>query len=224
MAGGSRRGGRRGSSGPTAACVLGQRNYPGLFWASSNQRTLVYESLLELDRLWLADFDRTVVAIATQPFQVTGSDGAALRSHVPDILLVHDDGRVTLVEVKPTRLLDRQQVRAQFDWTRKLCRDKGWPYEVFSDADPVVLRNIRSLAVGRCPVWIDQSVLERAWLIVVEGAPTVGDVLACKPATCEKVTWRVALAACLWSGRATIDLRVALTADSVLTPSMRAAA
>lgn len=43
----------------------GQRNYPGLFWASTNRRTLVYESLLELDRLWLADFDPTVVQIAT---------------------------------------------------------------------------------------------------------------------------------------------------------------
>ena len=77
----------------------GQRNYPGLFWAASNQRTLVYESLLELDRLWLADFDPTVVAIATQPLQVRGRDGAALRSHVPDILLVHDD-------VAAQRLLD----------------------------------------------------------------------------------------------------------------------
>lgn len=33
----------------------GQRSYPGLFWAATNDRTLVYESLLELDRLWLAD-------------------------------------------------------------------------------------------------------------------------------------------------------------------------
>lgn len=202
----------------------GQRNYPGLFWAASNQRTLVYESLLELDRLWLADFDRTVVAIATQPFQVTGSDGAALRSHVPDILLVHDDGRATLVDVKPTRLLDRRPVCAQFDWTRKLCRDKGWDYEIFSGADPVVLRNIRALALGRRPGRIDQSVLERARRTVGDGASTVGDVLAYMPDTCDEASWRVALAACLWSGHARIDLRVALTAHSVLTPSIRAAA
>lgn len=32
----------------------GQGNYPGLFWSATNRRTLVYESLLELDRLWLA--------------------------------------------------------------------------------------------------------------------------------------------------------------------------
>lgn len=50
----------------------GQRSYPGLFWAATNRRTLVYESLLELDRLWLADFDPSVVGICTQPFQITG--------------------------------------------------------------------------------------------------------------------------------------------------------
>ena len=42
-----------------------QRNYPGLFWAATNERTLVYESLLELDWLWLADFDPSVTAICS---------------------------------------------------------------------------------------------------------------------------------------------------------------
>lgn len=37
----------------------GPRSYPGLFWAATNDRALVYESLMELDRLWLADFDPT---------------------------------------------------------------------------------------------------------------------------------------------------------------------
>ncbi|OLT36363.1 hypothetical protein BJF82_14390 [Kytococcus sp. CUA-901] len=60
----------------------GQGNYPGLFWSATNQRTLVYESLLELDRLWLADFDLTVVALATQPFQITGSGTGPQPSHV----------------------------------------------------------------------------------------------------------------------------------------------
>lgn len=95
----------------------GQRNYPGLFWAASNQRTLVYESLLELDRLWLADFDPTVVAIATQPLQVRGRDGAALRSHVPDILLVHDDvAAQRLLDTTPQRGMSRAVCRTR--WTR----------------------------------------------------------------------------------------------------------
>lgn len=42
---------------------------------------LVYESLLKLDRLWLADFDPSIVGICTQPLQVTGLDSTAA---VPD--------------------------------------------------------------------------------------------------------------------------------------------
>lgn len=195
-----------------------------MIYGASNQRTLVHESLLERDRLRLADFNPAVLAIATQPFQITGRVGGVLRSHIPDILMVHDDRRVTLIDVKPAQLLDKPQVRTQFDWTRELCRDKGWDYEVFSGADPVVLRNIRALALGRRPGRIDASTLDQARRTVEEGARTVGDVLARMPVSCEEATWRVALAACLWSGHVTIDLRVASTADSVLTPSMGAAA
>lgn len=85
----------------------GQRSYPGLFWAATNDRTLVYESLLELDRLWLADVDPTVTRICTQPFQATGSDGTNARTHVPDLLFITDDGTVTVVDMKPHALVEK---------------------------------------------------------------------------------------------------------------------
>lgn len=62
-----------------------QKNYPGLFWSSTNRRQLIYESLLELDRLWLADFDTSVNGICTQPFQLAEQSDNAQRTHVPDI-------------------------------------------------------------------------------------------------------------------------------------------
>ncbi|MGP5386612.1 hypothetical protein [Brachybacterium tyrofermentans] len=43
----------------------GQWSYPGLFWAATTDRTLVYESLLALDRLWLADFDPGIMGIGS---------------------------------------------------------------------------------------------------------------------------------------------------------------
>ncbi|MCI4013038.1 TnsA-like heteromeric transposase endonuclease subunit [Brevibacterium sp. ZH18] len=112
-----------------------QKNYPGLFWSSTNRRQLVYESLLELDHLWLADFDQTVIGICTQPFQLAEQSDNAQRTHVPDILLTHADQRVTLVDVKPQHLLDEPSVRKQFEWTRALCEEKGWHYEIFSGGD-----------------------------------------------------------------------------------------
>lgn len=114
----------------------GQQNYPGFFWAATGKRTLVYESLFELDRRWLADCDSTVEAIATQPFHIAGSNGATQHAHVPNIPLVHTDGQVTLVDVQPTRFLNKTPVRTPLEWTRELCQHKGWHYEVFPDPMP----------------------------------------------------------------------------------------
>ncbi len=45
----------------------GQLHYAGLFWSGTNRGHVPYESLLELDRLWLADFDVDVARMAAQP-------------------------------------------------------------------------------------------------------------------------------------------------------------
>ena len=71
-----------------------------------------YESLLERDRLMLADFDRDVVAVASQPFGVSGRDADVLRRHVPDYLLLRRDGSADVVDVKPARMVDKPEVVA----------------------------------------------------------------------------------------------------------------
>ena len=53
-----------------------QRHYSGLFWSATTGAHVPYESRLELDRLWLADFDPDVHWIAAQPMWFTGSDEA----------------------------------------------------------------------------------------------------------------------------------------------------
>ncbi|MGP5386618.1 TnsA-like heteromeric transposase endonuclease subunit [Brachybacterium tyrofermentans] len=140
----------------------GQRSYPGLFWAATNDRTLVYESLLELDRLWLADHDPSVEGICTQPFLVTGCNSDGLRAHVPGLLFVHSDRTVTLVDAKPATFLENPRVRAHFGWTRASCRDKGSRYEIFSGGNPTVLRNLKLLAVGRRPGRLPDGCLAEA--------------------------------------------------------------
>lgn len=194
----------------------GQRSYPGLFWAATNDRTLVYESLLELDRLWLADFDPTVVGIATQPFQVVGRDAGVQRTHVPDLLLVHEDRTATVVDVKPGAFLEKDRVRSQFEWTRALCCDKGWNYEVFTGGDPIVLRNLKLLAVGRRPQRLPEGYVEAVWASLSEGETTLGKVLARRPMTCDETSWRTAVFALAWSGAVTVDLHRALSHEAVL--------
>ena len=202
----------------------GQRNHPGLFWAATNDRTLVYESLLELARLWLADFDRTVTGICTQPFQVTGREGTDLRVHVPDLLLVHADRSVTVVDVKPTALLEKPRVQAQFEWTRGLCRDKGWNYEVFTGGDPTVLRNIKLLALGRRPERLPDGTLDEARARLAGGQITLGKILAQQPTTCEDASWRAAVFALAWYSEVTLDLRRPVGDETVLHSRIEAPA
>lgn len=70
----------------------GQRNYPGLLWTAATGSLVGYESLLERDRLWLADFDPAVLQISGQPFWLSGRDGSTARRHVPDFFLQLGDG------------------------------------------------------------------------------------------------------------------------------------
>ncbi|WP_428830959.1 TnsA-like heteromeric transposase endonuclease subunit [Brevibacterium picturae] len=197
----------------------GQKNYPGIFWASTNCRLLMYESLLELDRLWLADFDPTVVGICTQPFQLTEQSDDAHRTHVPDILLTHSDQRVTLVDVKPEHFLHEPSVRDQFEWTRSLCQEKRWRYEVFSRGDATVLRNIKMLALGRRPERLPQKVAAKAQEELGKSTIRLGELLNRRPKSCDQTDWRVAVFTLMWSGEAQVDINRPLSATSVLRSS-----
>ena len=137
----------------------GQRNYPGLLWTATAAALVGYESLLERDRLWLADFDPAVRQIAGQPFWLSGRDGSTIRRHVPDFLLQLRNGNYLVVDVKPARLLEDPKVAEVLSWTGRLCAGKGWGYEVWSGADPILLRNIRFLGAGRRPGLVDEDVL-----------------------------------------------------------------
>jgi hypothetical protein len=194
----------------------GQRNYPGWLWTSTTGGLVGYESLLERDRLWLADFDPSVRWIASQPFWMSGRDGACIRRHVPGFLLDTAKGLV-VVDVKPAELLVEPVVADVLDWCGRLCAGKGWTYEVWSGDDPVRLRNVRFLAAGR-----------RGW---ADDDPALGKVAeAAAPgmtlAQLEKLSGlppseaRATVLALLWSGRCRVDLTKPLGAASVLEESV----
>ncbi|GAB3707332.1 hypothetical protein GCM10028815_20100 [Mariniluteicoccus flavus] len=71
-----------------------------------------YESLLERDRLMVADQDPNVCGIASQPFWLQGTldDGTPVR-HVPDYLLAHQKPSTTSSDwTNPPRGLPRPTV------------------------------------------------------------------------------------------------------------------
>ncbi|MDQ2783220.1 MAG: TnsA-like heteromeric transposase endonuclease subunit, partial [Actinomycetota bacterium] len=155
----------------------GQRHYPGLFWSATTGGHIGYESLLELDRLWLADFDPRVKWLASQPLWLSGMDGSTRRRHVPDLLLKLLGGGFVLVDVKPEKFAALPEVAAVFDWTGRLAAAKGWRYEVWSGAPETLLANVRWLAVGRRVELVDPRALEVVAEVGLSGM-TIAEICA----------------------------------------------
>lgn len=62
-----------------------------------------------------------------------------------------------------------------FAWTARLCREKGWQYEVWTGGDPGVLANIRFIAVGRRMSLIDQEYVNAVAAFAASGM-SLGEV------------------------------------------------
>jgi hypothetical protein len=124
----------------------GQAHYSGWYWSATMGRHVVYESRLELARLLLADFDPRVVSFAAQPFHVTCRVQGRVRNHVPDFLLMDQNGLVTVVNVKPADLLNNPAVADALGWAGKVFAERGWRHEVWSGAREPMLTNVRFLA------------------------------------------------------------------------------
>lgn len=191
----------------------GREHYSGWYWSSTVNRLVIYESRLELARIMLADFDSDVVGIAAQPFQLVGSDGDRIRRHVPDLLLVNSDGAVTVVDVKAPRKRDDPDVRALMAWTRETVAPRGWGFEEWYGAPPVLLANVAFLAGYRRRVVIEEKLIPHVRRAAAEGTAIV-DVERSVPA--HPAVARPVVLHLLWRGELLTDLAVPLDGTSVV--------
>ncbi|MFJ6141857.1 TnsA-like heteromeric transposase endonuclease subunit [Kitasatospora sp. NPDC092286] len=191
----------------------GQKHYSGTYWASTVRDHVIYESRLELGRLLFADFAAGVRHIVAQPFLLKAVVQGELRRHVPDYLLLTDDGPV-VVDVKPRHRLERPKVAFAFEWTRRVVESRGWTYEVWCEPDPFVLENVRFLAGFRREWLFDAALLE-----FLRGAGLAGMSLG--EAFRLSSEWprsavKAAVLHLLWSGHVVTDLERPLSAGHVL--------
>lgn len=135
----------------------GQRHYSGTYWSATTSDHVIYESRLELTRLLFADFDPLVQNIKAQPFLLKILVNGKIRKHIPDYLLITNQGPVVM-DVKPRRRLSHPEVAFTSEWTRHAVESKGWQYEVWSEPPEVELENVRFLA-GYRRNWLFRSEL-----------------------------------------------------------------
>lgn len=155
----------------------GQKHYSGTYWSATNRDHVIYESRLELARLLLADFDLSVKRIVAQPFLMRAKVDSRVRRHIPDFLLLTDDGPI-VVDVKPMHRLADQRTRFTFAWTRALVEACGWRYEVWSGASTSELRNVRFLSGYRRREHFQFALLETLTAGELDGVPFAS---ACRP-------------------------------------------
>lgn len=137
----------------------GQRHYSGTYWSATMHDHVIYESRLELARLLFADFDLSVRRVVAQPFLLKAEVDGAVRKHIPDYLLVTDEGPV-VVDVKPLHRLSKPEVAFTFGWTREAVEARGWKYEVWSEPPTAELENVRFLSGYRRDWLFDRGLVD----------------------------------------------------------------
>jgi hypothetical protein len=194
----------------------GQRHYSGLFWSATTGAHVAYESRLELDRQLLADFDRNVEWMASQPMWLGGRDGSVGRRHVPDLLMRLRSGDYLVSDVKPSRFAAQPRVAAVLEWTGRVCAACGWRYEVWSGTNAVLVENLRFIAEGRRAEFVDQRVVTVLRNVVRDGA-RVGEACAlAQRSGAPRTTIKPAVLSMIWLGEWSVDLMRPLSSETVI--------
>ena len=129
-------------------------------------------------RLLIADHSRCIVHIAAQPFRVGALVDGAVRWHVPDFFLLHSDGSVTVVNVKPAERLADPKIAFSLGWAERVFLTHGWRHEVWSSADPVYLEKLHFLSAFRRPGQVPEDLAEAVCSVCRAGGTSIADVVA----------------------------------------------
>ncbi len=150
-----------------------QRNYHGYFWMSTTGRHVWHESLLERQCLMWLDHTADLRAVASQPAKFIAANGDV---HYPDLLVLDARGIQTMYDVKPSSRINAK-ARAQFEWTRRVCVNVGWDYEVLTELPHQYGVNLNWLANFRHPGYRPDSEDVSDLLAQLEDGSTIDDAV-----------------------------------------------
>lgn len=105
----------------------------GKFPSRKNGRMVHHEGLLELEAIYLFETSPRIVRYREQPITINYPDGAKLRRYTPDFELVLSTGEIILIEVKPTRSLQHDEVRHKFDCVAEHMRRSEIAFVILTD-------------------------------------------------------------------------------------------
>lgn len=194
----------------------GQRHYPGRYWAATTGTFIGYESRLELAALLLEDFDKRVVRIASQPFELVADRDGVQRSYVPDYMIEHRDQRFTVIEIKPRRRLEDPEIAGALEWAGEIIQSRGWGYRIVTEPDAAVLSNVRFLAGYRRTWAFPRGAVDAVAASTAE-ARTLGEAFRSAGAALDDLPYgRAVVLHLLWCHSIRCDLKSILANDTAL--------
>lgn len=109
-------------------------NIIGHFPFIKTGRLVAYESTIERDFLYLANFAPEVLDIEAQPVRIEYWDDqhGGKRHYTPDYLVGMSDCDV-LVECKPAEFVEREENRRKWEAARRYAADLHWDFTVVTD-------------------------------------------------------------------------------------------
>ena len=193
---------------------LGQRHYSGMYWSATEVKLVGYESLLELSRLLMADFDRSSKRIVSQPFQIkAGIEGEQL-TRIPDYLVLSEEEPLVIDVTRKARM-DKPKYARLFDLTRRVVESRGWKYELAHEPPRTEYLNIRFLAGYRRPWLFHERVIDEVRRAAESAPGSTIDEIACGTSY-PKRTALPALMHLLWRQDLTVDITERLSPTTVV--------
>jgi hypothetical protein len=150
----------------------GGKHIIGQFPSFKMEQAIPFESTLEMDCLYLLDYDPLVAAFEAQPLTITYTDGQRTRHYTPDVLVrFHGSQPSLLLECKPEAQLMRPENQRKSTAAEHWCAVQDIRFAIVTEAtlrSGYYLRNVKLLAqFARHPLRAEvqqvvKSVLETA--------------------------------------------------------------
>jgi hypothetical protein len=187
------------------------RHIPVTAYSMTNAAAVHLESGLEHDLVRRLDRDSAIARMVSQPLRLSWT-APEHRAHTPDLLALHDDGAVTVWDVRAVEEQD-DDFRHKSTVTRESCSAVGWRYEVFTGLGQSERLNLLWLhGFRRRPAWADRFEDEIRREASCRDA-TIGSLFARDDGTGEvkSAVWHL-----LWAGVLNADLNARWTLNTVV--------
>lgn len=195
----------------------GQKHLPGLYWFSTLDRLIPYESRLEMFTLMNFDFQGDVIDVLSQPFLLHFADNEVRYRHIPDFLVWRKQGQVDVVDVKPASRVDHAKNRRAFESTEAASLRFGWDFQVHAELDPLYLANLKWLAGYRRRPPHAAAFTEQLVCACAESARSFRELLQLvEPAPLA----RTVIFHLLWMGILKVDMMQLIGNTSVIYPGL----